>query len=121
MPGDFAPRLRVVVDPPEIVPARHRRERAVQRENLQSVPREIELADDLRAQEGHDVRCDGELETGENFFGDSGAAEYMPALEHEDFAPGLREVCGVDEPVVSAPDHNHVVLHHLDAAWELTL
>ena len=57
MPGNFASRLREIVDAPEVVAAGHRRERAIKRENLQAMARQIELANDLRTQEGNDVRA----------------------------------------------------------------
>ena len=62
MARDFAPRLRVIVHAPEVVAARHRRERAVERQDLEAVPRQVELADDLRPQQRHDVGADRELE-----------------------------------------------------------
>jgi hypothetical protein len=49
--GDLAARLRVVVDAPEMVAVQHRRERAVERQDLQAVAREIQIPNDLRAQQ----------------------------------------------------------------------
>src|SRR6185436_9311428 len=37
--GNFAPCLRMIVYPPEVITTRHRREGAVQRKNLQSMSR----------------------------------------------------------------------------------
>ena len=60
--GDLAARLRVIVDPPQVVAARHRREGAVERQDLEAVPGQIELADDLGPQQRHDVGADRVLE-----------------------------------------------------------
>ena len=79
VPRDLAARLRVIVHAPEIVAVRHRRERAVERQNLEAVPRQIEIADDLRPQQRHDVRADRELEAGKYFFRHGGAAERRAA------------------------------------------
>ena len=112
MARDLAPRLRVIVDPPQIVAARHRRERAVEREDLEAVPRQVELPDDLRPQQRDDVGADRELEPRKHFLGDRGAAHQVPPLEHQHLAPGPRQVRGVDEPVVPAADDDHVIVRH---------
>ena len=108
VPRDLAPRLRVIVHAPQVVAVRHRRERAVERQDLEAVPRQVELADDLRPQQRHDVRADGELEAGEDLFGDRGAADHVPALEHEHLASRAREIRGSGEAVVPAADDDHV-------------
>ena len=58
VPGDLAVRRRVVVRPPERVAVRHRRESAVERQDLESVPRQFELANDLGPEQRHDVGAD---------------------------------------------------------------
>jgi hypothetical protein len=55
VPRDLAPRLRVVVHAPQVVTVGHRRERAVEREDLEPMRRQIELADDLGAKQRDDV------------------------------------------------------------------
>ena len=55
------------------------------------------------------VGADGELEAGEDFFGNSGAAEHVTALEHQNFFAGAGEVGGVDQAVVASADHDDVV------------
>ena len=111
--GDLAPRLRVIVDAPEVVAVRHRRERAVERQDLEAVPGQVELADDLGPQQRDDVGADRELEAREDLLGDRGAAEHVPPLEHEHLAPRAGEIGGVDEAVVAAADDDDVVVH----AW----
>ena len=57
---DLALCLRVIVDAPQVIAVRHRREGAVERQDLEAVARQIEIADDLRPQQRHDVRADRE-------------------------------------------------------------
>ena len=103
VPRDLAARLRVVVDAPQVVAVRHRRERAVERQDLEAVPRQVELADDLGPQQRDDVGADGELEAGEDLLGDRRAAEHVAALEHEHLPPGARQVGGVVRPLWPPP------------------
>ena len=70
VPRDLAARLGVVVDAPEVIAVGHRRERAVERKNLEAVARQVQLADDLGAQQRDDVRTHGEPEAGEDLFRD---------------------------------------------------
>ncbi len=107
---DLAAGLGVVVDAPQVVAVRHRREGAVERQDLEAVPRQVELADDLRPQQRHDVRADRELEAGKDLFGHGGAAEDVPALEHQHLAARAREIGGVHQAVVPAADDDHVVV-----------
>ncbi len=107
--GDLAVSLAVVVHAPQVIAAGHGREGAVERENFEAVAREIEVADDFRPQQRDDVRADGELEAGKDFFGAGRAAENVAAFEHENFLSGAREVGGVDEAVVAAADYDYVV------------
>jgi hypothetical protein len=65
----------MVVDPPEIIAVEHGSEGAVEGQDFEAVAREVEFANDLRAQEGNNVGADGELEAGEDLFSDGGAAE----------------------------------------------
>ena len=108
---DLAPGLVVIVDAPQVIAVRHRRERAVERQQLHAVARQIELADDLRPQQRDHVRADRELEAGKDLFGDGRAAEHVPALEHEDLASRPREIGGAGQPVVPAADDDRVVAH----------
>src|SRR5689334_5306501 len=121
---DLAVSPAVVVDAPEIVAVGHRRERAVERQDLEAVPRQVEVADDLGPQKRDDVGADREAEAGEDLLGHRGAAEHMAPLEHEDLLARAREIGGVNEPVVPAADHDDVVARAHSAARsciELTL
>ena len=107
--SDLAVSFAVVVHAPQVIAAGHGRERAIERENLEAVAREIEVANDFRPQERDDVRADRKFESGKNFFGAGRAAEDVAALEHQNFLSSAREVGCVDEAVVAAADHDYVV------------
>ena len=111
MAADLALRLRVIVDAPQVIAVRHRREGAVERQDLEAVARQIEIADDLRPQQRHDVRADREAEAGEHLFGHRGAAEDVAALEHEHLPPGAGEIGRRCQAVVAAADDDRVILH----------
>ncbi len=106
---DFAARLAVIVDAPEIVAVGHGSERTVERQNFEPVARQIEFANDLGPQQRNYVGADGKLEAGENFFGAGGTAENVAALEHQDFLAGAGQISGVDQAVVSAADYDGVI------------
>src|SRR5262249_14435196 len=90
----------------------HRRESAVEREDLEAVARQIELADDFGAQERDDVGGDGELESRKDLFGHRRTSQQVAPLEHENLASRAREISGVDEAVVPADDDDVVGLAH---------
>src|SRR6187401_899977 len=73
------------------------------------MPRQFQLADDLRAQKRDDIRADGELESGKDFFRDRRAADDVTAFEYEDLASGPREVRGRRQPVVARTNNDGVV------------
>ena len=89
----------------------HRGESAVERQYLQAVPREVQIADDVGPEQGDDVGALGEVEAGEHLLRHRRAAEHVPPLEDEHLAPGPREIRGVREAVVSASDDDGVVRH----------
>ncbi len=115
---DFAMRTAVIVHAPEVVAAGHGSERAVERQDFESVAREVEVANDFRAQQRDHVGAHRELETRVDLFGDGGASEHVAALEHENFFAGLGEVGGVDEAVMASADHDDIVFgsHELRAS-----
>src|SRR5207253_510315 len=77
--GDLAMCLAMIVHPPQVIAARHGCERAIERENFQSVAGQVEVANDFRSQQRHDIRADGKLESGKNFLRDRSPAKDMPA------------------------------------------
>src|SRR5688572_11894681 len=74
--------------------------------------RQVELANNLGPQQRDDVGRDRKLEAGEDFLGDRGAAEHVTSLQYDDLAPGFCEIGGIDQSVVSAADHDDVVVAH---------
>ena len=102
-------RLAMIIYAPQIITARHGRERAIKRKNFQTMARKIEVANDLRPQQRNHVRANGKLESRQNFLGDRRTTEHMPALEHEHFLPCARKIRGMREPVVPSADHDCIV------------
>ena len=111
----------VVVDAPQVVAATalwtlagaERRERAVERQDVQAVLGQVQVPDDLRPQQADDVAGDREAEARDDLLGDGGAAQDVPALQDQRLEPGPRQVRGGDEAVVpSADDHRVVALRH---------
>ncbi len=72
---------------------------------------QIQVPNDLGAQERDDVGADRELESRKDFLRHRRAAHDVAPLEHQDLLAGAREVGGVHEPVVPASDDDDVVLH----------
>ena len=109
MPVELPAGLVMVRPAHQMVAIRKRRERALEREDLQAVARQIEIPDDLRAEQAHNVGAHGVLESGVDLFGDGGTPEHVPLLEHHDTLARPGEVGGVDEAVVAPTDDDGVV------------
>jgi hypothetical protein len=73
------------------------------------VLRELQVADDLRPQQRHDVAEDAEAEAWEQLLGDRCAAEHGPLLDDEGLQAGAGEVGRADQAVVAAADDDRVV------------
>ena len=73
------------------------------------MPRKLEVADDLRPQQRHDVAEHGEPEAREQLLGHGGAAQDVALLEDERLHAGPREVRRAHEPVVATTDDDRVV------------
>ena len=82
--------------------------RRVARQELVAVAGELEVADDLRAEEAHHVGGRGDPEPRPGLLGDRRAAHPVAGLEHEDLLAGARQVGGGDEPVVAGADDDRV-------------
>src|SRR5258706_9102265 len=115
MPRDLTPRLRMIIDAPKVIAVRHRCEGAVEGQDLEPMTREIEFANNLRAQKRDDVGANRKFETGKDFLRHRGAAKHVPALEHQHALAGAREICSVDQAVVAAANYNDVIFlgHHV--------
>ena len=69
----------------------------------------VTVPEDGGAEEAEEVAAPGESEARDEVgFGDRGAAQDGPALEHGDGAAGAGEVRGGDEAVVAAADDHRV-------------
>ena len=90
------------------VAVRQRRERALERQDLQPVARQLEFADDPGPQQADDVGADRVGEAGVELLADRGPAQHGAALEHHHPAAGPRQVGRADEPVVPAAHHDRV-------------
>jgi hypothetical protein len=100
----------VIVHPPQVVTV-HGSERAVERQYLEAVPREVEISDDVGPQQRDDVGAFGEVEAGKDLLGHGRPAEHVASLEDEHLPPCAREICRVREAVVSTADDDDVVRH----------
>src|SRR5437588_1057708 len=109
MSRNLPPCLCVIVDAPEIITASHRRECPVEGKNLKTMPGQIEFANDLRTEQGNDVRANREFEAGKNFFRHRRPAENLTALKHEHALARAREIRRVHKTVVATADDDAVV------------
>jgi len=72
--------------------------------------RQLQVADDLRPQQAHDVAGDAEAEAGEDLLGHGRAPEDVAALQDECLQTAAGEVRRGNQSVVSTADHDGVVL-----------
>src|SRR2546421_864247 len=119
MSGNLAARLCMIVYAPEVIAIGHRRERAVQRKDLQTMSRQIKLANDLGTQQRHDVGADRELEAGKDFFGNGRSAQHVSPLEHQHTLARPREISGIYQTIVPATNHDDVVFafHEIEKSY----
>jgi hypothetical protein len=108
--GNFAMRLAVIVHAPQMVAVRHGGESAVERQNFKSVAGKLEVENDLGPQQRDDIRANGKLEAGKDFFRASRAAEDVAPLEDEHSLSRFRQIGGVGEAVVASANNDYVVL-----------
>ena len=98
----------MVVHAPQVV-VLERRERPIERQDLEAVLRQLELADDLRPEQRDHVRRHAESKAGENLLRYRGSAEHMAPFEHDDLEARARQIGGGDQAIVPAADHHGVV------------
>ena len=92
-----------------MVAIRKRRERALEREDLQAVARQVQIPDDLRAEQAHHVGAHAVLEARVDLLRNRSAPEHVPLLQHHDALAGPGQVRGVDEAIVAPADDDGVV------------
>src|SRR5450756_1076919 len=101
----------IVATPQEV--AIERRERAVEREDLQAVLGQLQVADDFRPEQADDVGEHAERVPGDDLVARRRPTQDAALLEDERLPARLREVCGRREAVVAAADdHRVVALRH---------
>ena len=105
----LAARQIVVVPQAEIIAVIHWREGGWQRQDLQPVFWQFQLADNLRPQQADHVRELGELETGEDLLGHRRAADDLASLQNDNFLARARQVSGSDQSIVAAADHDCII------------
>ena len=101
--------LRRVVPAGQGPSVRQGRERPVERLELQAVPGEVEVVDDLRPQQADHVGEDRDREPGQDLLAVGGPADALVLLDEQDVPAAPRQVGGGDQPVVAAPDDDVVV------------
>ena len=111
MAVELAPRLVMIGPGGEVIAVLHRRHGALERQDVQAVPRQVEVADDFGTEQADDIGKHRKLEPREDLFGDRGTADAGAALQHQHFFPGARQIGGCHEAVVAAADHDRVVPH----------
>ena len=107
--AQLAARLVGIGPGAEVVAVVERRDGALERQDLEPVPRQVEVADDLGPQQAHDVGEHRELEAREDLLGHRGAADQRAPLEHQRLAARARQVGRGDQAVVAAADDDRVV------------
>ena len=109
-------RLGDVVRENDALPPVDRPEHVGRRQDLKAVPLEVEIGDDFRMQQAHQVAEGRGPEAGRERFGDGRATDDRAALEHQRLLAGAGEIGGAGQPVVSGSDDDGVVSldHPLD-------
>ncbi len=107
--GELAPVLVVIVPLGEVVAVGERRQRRFERQDVQAVARQVELADDLGSQQAHHVREHREAKAGKDFFAHGCPADALATLEHQHSLSRAGKIGRADQSVVPAADHDRVV------------
>ena len=109
VPRDLLVVLAVVLPEEHVVAVLLRAEGRRHEDRHEAVLHEVELVDDVRAEQAQRVREGREPEARAELLGDRRAADVAAALEHERPQAGLREVGRVRHPVVAGADDDRVV------------
>jgi hypothetical protein len=108
VPPDLLQVLGVVVAEQEVVAVARRVERRRHHQRQEAVPHQVELVDDLGAQQAQRVGERREREARRHLLGDGGAADEVVLLQDQRPQAGLPEVGGVGEAVVAATHDDRV-------------
>jgi hypothetical protein len=101
--------LGAVVAEQQVVAVASGVERRGHHQRHEAVLHQVELVDDLRAEQAQRVGERGEREAGHQLLGDRRAADQVPPLEHQGAQARLGEVAGIDQAVVTAAHDDGVV------------
>src|SRR3989442_8103885 len=74
--------------------------------------RELEILDDLRAEESRHVSRSADLESRRDLVRDAGASDTVCTLDNDDAEPRFGEIVRGDEPVMARPDDDDVRRGH---------
>ena len=102
-------RLRGVVPAGQRPPVPEWGEGTVERLELQAVPCEVEVVNDLRPEQADHVGEDRNRESRQDLLAEGGAAHPVVLFDQQNPPSGPRQVTGRDQPVVPAPDDDGVV------------
>ena len=114
---EFAPLhvlVRVIAE--DVSVARDRHPTAIGHD-LQSVARQLQVAEDLRSQQAANVRAVRVDPPFLNLTADRCTADPRVTLEHQHLEPGAREVGGVRQAVVAGADDDCIVGRHAAGAF----
>ena len=102
-----------VVREHDIIRIRHRRHHVGAGQDLDPQRLEIEVADDPRVQQAHQIGKDGGAKAWRDLLCHRRAADDRAPLEHRHLATGARQIVGAHQPVVArADDHRVVAVAH---------
>ena len=107
--GDLPPGRLRVGSARQGAAVREGREGVLQRDDLEAVPGQIQLTDDVRPEQAHDVGVDREREAGKYLLARRGAPENGTALQNEHLPSRLGEIGGACQAVVAAADDDGIV------------
>ena len=116
VPVDLSPCVIVICPTREVVAVRERRESALERQDPESVLRQLEVSDDLGPKQAHHVGAHRVLEPGIDLLGDCGATEDVPPFKDQNLLPRPGEIGRGHQPVVTTPDDDRVVSAHAHLA-----
>jgi hypothetical protein len=77
-------------------------------QDLQPMLVQLEVADDFRRQQPHEIGARGVAKPGQKLFRDAGPAGDVAALDHHCLEPCARQVSGAHQAIVAAADDDGV-------------
>ncbi len=108
--GELSLGLLHVVAEDDVVAVIERTEEIVGRQHLEAEFAQLELGDDARVQQAHDIGEDRRAKARGDLLGHRGAADDGAPFENQGLQPGLCKIGAADEAVVSGTDDDCVIL-----------